>query len=109
MTKDYLEKLAEKYNAKSERAFMSYQQTGIQRYLREYENSLDFADAFRMAANAADDHNALGIIKSEFTTLASQADRLLNEDGDLAAWEKLGHELISAAAAYCKYARRESL
>lgn len=56
MDKETLEKLADKYQQKADRAFDNYQETGAKRYYTERENAEDLADALRMAANAADEH-----------------------------------------------------
>lgn len=53
-----LEKLAERYQQRADRAFENYQETGIKRYDTERNNMEDLADALRMAANAADEHAA---------------------------------------------------
>lgn len=58
MDKKTLETLAERYQKRADRAFENYQETGIKRYDTERNNMEDLADALRMAANAADEHNA---------------------------------------------------
>lgn len=87
MTRKELESLAEKYQAKADRAFTNYQQTGISRYSREYRNNEDLACAIRMAARAADDSNALTGLRVTLSTLADKARMLkrsamLGEDID---------------------------
>lgn len=57
MTREELEKLADRYQRKADRAFESFQETGIRRYDTERNNAEDLADALRMAANAADEHH----------------------------------------------------
>lgn len=56
MNRNELEKLAERYQQRADRAFENYQETGIKRYDTERNNMEDLADALRMAANAADEH-----------------------------------------------------
>ena len=56
MDRSELEKLAERYQQKADRAFENYQDTGLRRYDTERNNMEDLADALRMAANAADEH-----------------------------------------------------
>lgn len=73
MTRKELESLAEKYQAKADRAFTNYQQTGISRYSREYRNNEDLAGALRMAARAADDSNALADLRTTLSSLADKA------------------------------------
>ena len=53
MDRSELEKLAERYQQKADRAFENYQDTGLRRYDTERNNMEDLADALRMAANAA--------------------------------------------------------
>ena len=55
LSKAELEVLTEKYEAKAERAYQNYQETGISRYDRERRNAEELADAMRMAAQASDD------------------------------------------------------
>jgi hypothetical protein len=50
MSKAGLEVLAEKYEAKAERSYQNYQETGISRYDRERRNAEELAAAMRMAA-----------------------------------------------------------
>lgn len=123
MKRDELLALAEKHQAKADMAYMNYQETGFQRYDRERIRNEDYADAFRMAADAADDHMALGSLRAELIQLASRADGILAEAAGPFAGEVLKEEtarqlgqlrsladsLIEAAAAYCRYKRREKI
>ena len=59
LSKAELEVLTEKYEAKAERAYQNYQETGISRYDRERRNAEELADAMRMAAQASDDYSQL--------------------------------------------------
>ena len=52
LTKAELQRLAEKQEAKAERTFQLYQETGIARYDRERRNAEDLADALFAAADA---------------------------------------------------------
>lgn len=65
MTKEELEKLAEKHQAKADADFQNYQETGITRYATSSRKNEDMADAFRMAAAAADEHNAYIAMKGQ--------------------------------------------
>lgn len=64
MTEKELLALAEKYQAKADRNYRNYQETGLSRYDRERRNAEELADAMRMAANAAEDHQQLGAFRS---------------------------------------------
>lgn len=65
--------LAERYDEKAGRAYMRYQETGIQRHHREYENSEELADALRIAANAEHDHRSLVCLRGDIANLATAA------------------------------------
>ena len=123
MNRDELYSLAEKHQAKADKAFMNYQETGIQRYERERIQNEDYADAFRMAAASEEEHSLLGNLKAEVGLLAARADEILAAaDGPFAgevlkeetAWQlgqlrNLADALIGAAAAYCHFKRREKI
>ncbi len=76
MDKKELCKLADRYQAKADRAYASYQETGLVRYDRERCNNEDLADALRMAASAADDHAALVSMRGAVCAWAYQAQAL---------------------------------
>ena len=78
MTKKELEKLEMRYRAKAERAYMRYQETGIQRYCNEWRNAEDIADALLMAINAADEHSELIHMKGNLSQLAQKAQDAIN-------------------------------
>lgn len=84
--------LAERYDNKSSKAYMSYQETGTQRYYREYENAEEMANVLRMAANAEQDHRALVFLRSEIANLAVTA-----KNGDT---EQLAKNVIAIAEMY---------
>ena len=106
-SKEDLGKLAARYQEKADRAFRNYQETGISRYDRDYRNAEDMADAFRAAANAAEDHSALGSLRAEFVWIAGQADAALAENAPRDKLAGILESIISYAAATCHYARRE--
>ena len=91
MNRNELEKLAERYQAKADKAYMNYQETGISRYDRERRNNEDLADALRMAAAASDDHAQLISIRCDLAGLAAKAENLLRGD-------QLSHEFVAGAA-----------
>ncbi len=72
MTKNELEKLAGKYQAKADRAGVIYQETGMQRYYRDYQNNEDMADALRMAAKASEEHRKMLSLQSALALLAGR-------------------------------------
>ena len=76
MKREELEKLADRYQAKADRAFMSYHETGIARYDREHRNNEDLADALRMAARCADDAHRLADLRVTLADLGAEAKRL---------------------------------
>lgn len=76
MKREELEKLADRYQAKADRAFMSYQETGMARYDREHRNNEDLADALRMAARSADDAHRLTDLRVTLATLGAEAQKL---------------------------------
>lgn len=73
MTKEELREHAKRWQAKADRAFERYQETGTQRYYREYTNAEDMADALKMAADAADASAANIHIKAQLANFAYKA------------------------------------
>ena len=89
MDKKTLETPAERYQKRADRAFENYQETGIKRYDTERNNMEDLADALRMAANAADEHNAYVGMRGSFVGLVTIAQKI-----ELAADEESREELV---------------
>ena len=91
MDKKKLMKLADSYRKKADVAYQNYQETGITRYYSTYHRNEDLADALQMAANAADEHNALIAIKGELAhfafraAMATSKHRTKSEKAELAA------------------------
>ena len=73
MTEKGLRALADRYQAKADRAYMRYQETGLPRDDRVRRNAEDLADALRMAADAADEHALLICTRSELYQMATYA------------------------------------
>lgn len=73
MKKEELEKLAEKYQAKADADYQNYQETGMTRYGTAYRKNEDMADAFRMAAAAADEHHSYIAMKGQMANFAWRA------------------------------------
>lgn len=84
-----LEALAEKYAAKADKAFQNYQETGISRYSREYQNAEDLFFAFQAAANAAEEHAALLGMQTVMHNLAGRAQKADTEEKARAVLEEL--------------------
>lgn len=89
MCKAELEALAEKYAAKAEKAYQNYQETGISRYSREYQNAEDLFFAFQAAANAAEEHAALLGMQTVMHNLAGRAQKADTEEKARAVLEEL--------------------
>ena len=109
LSKEELETLAERHQKKADKAYMNYQETGTQRYLREHEQNSDYADAFLMAADAAEDRIRLGHMKADLGRLASDADKVLWDNADINELKALAERVVSVAVSLGVYARRERL
>ena len=99
MNKKELEALADKHQRKAEEAYRNYQETGISRYNRERQKNEDFADAFRMAAAASEEHHALIHLRGSVAALASEAKHIefVPDDQKPKALEALRKNLIASA------------
>ena len=73
MTKVELIALAERWQAKADRAMERYQEDGLPRHNREREQAQDLADALQIAASAADDHSELVSLRGAVYCLAVKA------------------------------------
>ena len=106
MTKLEIIALAEKWEAAAQRAEARYQDSGAARHLREKEQSEDLAAALWMAADAADDHDALIGMRVALNSLAAKAhaalDALPAEDraDDRIILTDLARSIISDARVY---------
>lgn len=98
MTKAELETLSEHWQNKSESALERYQETGTQRYYREYCNAGDLADALKMAANAADAHADNIHTKAQLANFAYKA--WLIEHTEEAEKAKKAKELLAELISY---------
>lgn len=109
LKKQELERMAERYQLKADRAYANYQETGAARYDRENKNNEDLADALRMAAAAAEDHERLVALRAEVVSIASRADKAVT--GTASAEEKDGilKSIVSDAAVMCGYKRIEQV
>lgn len=73
MTKVELIALAERWQAKADRAMERHQEDGLPRHNREREQAQDLADALQIAASAADDHSELVSLRGAVYCLAVKA------------------------------------
>lgn len=98
MDRSELEKLAERYQQRADRAFENYRDTGLRRYDTECNNMEDLAEAMRMAANAADEHaeytNMRGSIAA-FVATALSIKCTANQDDRAALIDKLVEDLLA--------------
>ena len=78
MTKVELIALAERWQTKADRAMERYQEDGLPRHNREREQAEDLAAALWIAADAADDHQALIGMRSALNGLAVKAHAALD-------------------------------
>ena len=108
LSKKELEELADRHQQKADKAFMVYQETGTQRYYREYEKNSDYAEAF-LAADAADDRVRLGHMKADLGTLAANADEVLGNGADIDELKAFAERAVSAAVSHGAYTRRERM
>ena len=115
MDKKALMKRLEQYEAKAKKAEFRYQNTGESRYLSERERYEDVADGLRLALFAADEHNELVDLRTDFAKYGCQAQEIVtrrNATGEagtddlwklaaeLSACARL-HGLIEAKGAHC--------
>lgn len=99
MNRSELEALADKHQQKADEAYRNYQETGITRYDRERRKNEDFADAFRMAAAASDDHQKVIHLRATLADLAAEAAHIgyMPEDQKPKALESLRKNLLAMA------------
>lgn len=103
MDRSELEKLAERYQQRADRAFENYQDTGLRRYDTERNNMEDLADALRMAANEADEHNAYVGMRGAFVglvTIAQEIELAADEESREELADKLVKDLLSYGRMY---------
>lgn len=106
MTKVEIIALAEKWEASAQRAEARYQDSGAARHLREKEQAEDLSAALWMAANGADDHEALIGMRSVLNGLAAKAHTALdalpaaNRANGRTILTDLARNVISSARVY---------
>ncbi len=102
MKKERIEELRNSFQSKADRAYSSYQATGITRYDTEHRRNEDIAEALGIALNAADTASAATGYKVELVDLASRAERALHNGEDTTTILK---DLVAYAATCCGYRR----
>lgn len=88
-----LDKLIDKFTRQAERQFQNYQETGLRRYEKAYEDATDMADSLQMARDAADDHTKMLNYRFYIYSWAIEAQRVTDQAGA----EKLLKGIVSAA------------
>lgn len=78
MKREDLLKLAEKHQAKADAAQRNFWNSGVARYDNTRRQEEDLADALRMAADAADEHNAHLHLKAECHNFVGRAKDILD-------------------------------
>lgn len=102
-----LEQLIERYDRKARSNYDAYQQSGVQRYMREYENAEELAGFLRRALSSADDYQKMMTYKIMLSDFCARAIRCKNERDTPDA---LINELASCAGVLGvedKYMRKE--
>lgn len=79
MSKEELAAMIDRFRRKAETNYYNYQETGIQRYQREYQKADDVASALQMALDASDDHSAMVGMRCAIAELGSRARALRSE------------------------------
>lgn len=106
MTKVEIVALAERWQAKADRAMERYQEDGLAHHNREREQAKDLADALQIAASAADDHSELVSLRGTVNQLAVKAHEALDsmsepeQPSDRTILTGLARNVISAARLY---------
>lgn len=83
LSKENLLGMADRYQMKADKAYQTYQETGMQRYQREYHNNEDLADALRMAAGAADDYDRMVHLRCMLADVCFAARRIKDTQGEV--------------------------
>lgn len=76
MTREELENMADSYEEKAGNDYQAYQETGMTRYDTSRRKNESLAEAFRMAAQAVDEHSELIHLRANLAGLANAADRV---------------------------------
>ena len=95
MNKADLERMADRYQAKADKAYQNYQETGTPRYEREYHNYDDLAAALRVAAGSKDAHDQLISIRCDLAILAAKAQNLLGSNSTGSTAEAKARDILA--------------
>ena len=106
MDRKRMEKMLERYEAKAERAYRSYQDSGIYHYEWQYRNAEEMADIIRIGLNAADEHTSYISLRSDLANLAAKAERAVH---DIDSILSVINNIVSLAESYGVYRRRHEL
>ena len=106
ISKENIEKWIDRNRRKADKAFQTYQETGISRYLNEYNNAEELADALALSLDAADEHLALVNLRGELCNLADRAEQILQMPINDNEKIKLCKSVISLAVTCARYKRR---
>ncbi len=79
MSKEELAATIEKYRQRADGNYQNYQESGIQRYQREYRKAEDMADTLQVALNASDDHADMIALRCVLAILGAKAQNLHTE------------------------------
>lgn len=80
MRKDDITDFIQKQEKISKRNFMNYQESGVSRYYRAHDRAEMLIDLARQALSAADDHEMVGIFRSELADFGNRAMSALHEN-----------------------------
>lgn len=82
MDREFIEKEIERLDKLAEKHYRNYQDSGEQKYYRTYEKSESTADVFRLALNSVEEHRELINYRTDFCTLARDADKAIHDSDD---------------------------
>lgn len=101
--KKMLEKMIAKQDAKAEKAFQNYQETGMGRYDTERRNAEDMAEALRVAYNAKEDHDKMVSLNAQIIWWAGEAEAAQRHEKLPPSVESLLRDIVAYAEAVCHY------
>ena len=102
-----LDELIQKYEKTAEKQFQNYQETGLRRYEKAYEDAQDLADTLRMARDAAEDHQKMLNYQSTISIWGSRAQSIKYPENDPEGAEQLIKDVAAMARVYGLLKREE--
>lgn len=92
-----LNKLADCYQRRADKAYMSFQDSGEQRYYSDYSRWSEICEIIRVARDAAEDHNELRSLKASLMsiTAGSDAEQFMNASDLYERYRKMVTEVRS--------------